>query len=278
MLVHGTPVERHRGIYVKREDLCCEAPGPPFSKMRGVIRHIRSRPEPVIGVLDTFHSKGGWAVAAACSRVGKQAVVYWPEYKADRDAGEAFKLRGSQANAETLLADLVKLPAGRSAVLYHGAKKHLQEHYGAVGAYMMPNALKLPEMVEETAAEVALTPELEFASTVVISISSGTIAAGVIRGLLDNEFNEAEEVVLHLGYTRSQKAVIQYLRDMTGEQELLTKIPLRLVDEGYQYRDAVDNSGIPFPCNSHYDAKAWNWLMREQDALPRPLLFWNIGD
>ena len=39
-LVDNTPIEKHCGIWVKREDLCCPPPGPPFSKVRGVVEHI----------------------------------------------------------------------------------------------------------------------------------------------------------------------------------------------------------------------------------------------
>ena len=74
MITNNTPVELYQAgnlrVHVKREDLCCPLPGPSFSKMRGVAAHIANRPEGVIGVLDTFHSKAGWAVSWACSRLG----------------------------------------------------------------------------------------------------------------------------------------------------------------------------------------------------------------
>jgi len=65
VIVSGTPVEQvDERIWVKREDLCCPLPGPEFAKIRGVYSHIKNRPEDVIGVLDTYHSKAGWAAKA----------------------------------------------------------------------------------------------------------------------------------------------------------------------------------------------------------------------
>ncbi len=53
-------------------------PGPSFSKIRGVVAHIKNRPESVIGVLDTYHSKAGHAVAYVCNHLGRQCVDFWP--------------------------------------------------------------------------------------------------------------------------------------------------------------------------------------------------------
>ena len=198
MLFDNTPVEIHNiggvPIHVKREDLCSPFPGPSFSKMRGVVAHIKSRPEPVIGVLDTLHSKAGWCVSYVCSKLGKKCVNYWPKYKADAfKSGNSIFPRIQQQQSALLGATLVDFPAGRSAILYHSAKRHLRENFGADG-YLMPNALKLPESITENAAEAYRTAvdqdpsgtwsgELPERGALVISISSGTVAAGVLKGL-----------------------------------------------------------------------------------------------
>src|SRR5688572_5000579 len=171
MLREGTPLEDYReeyGLWVKREDKACPPPGPPFSKTRGVYARVASRPEDLMGVLDTAHSQAGWAVARACQILGKRCVNYYPEFKHEPGPREA------QVRARDLGAELVGLPAGRSAILFHEARKRTE----ALGGYIMPNALKLDESVTETAKEV---PDQDF-DAVIIPISSGTIAAGVIRG------------------------------------------------------------------------------------------------
>lgn len=272
VLTQGTPVEEYNGILVKREDLCTlGTAGPPFSKMRGVIEHVAARRENTIGVLDTYHSQGGHAVAFACSVLGKQCVNYWPQRKADQGA----ELRPQQRAARELGAQLIELPAGRSAVLYHRAKADLGL---ADDTYMMPNALKLPEMITATAAEVMNTLEISAVERVIVSISSGTIAAGVLAGLGQAQWKGT--VILHLGYDRTPHAVMSYmgriLRTALGSESARghEHLCVRIVNEGYAYGDAVSYP-TPFPSNKYYDAKAWKWLM--ENPTDTPTLFWNIG-
>lgn len=281
MLRDNTPVEDHLqtfGLLVKREDLSCPPPGPPFSKTRGVFAHVKARPERVIGVLDTYHSQGGHAVAQACAALGKTCINYYPVRKADQFAA----LQPQQQEARALGARLVPLQAGRSAILYHQAKKDLQAQVGGA-SYMMPNALKLPEMIEETAAEVRstlLSMTLNPDTPVLISASSGTIAAGVMKG-----FRDAANVpgagmdrtfIIHMGYARSHVAVLEYMQTKAGFS--FTGIPMRLVDEGYSYGDVAKPGPDPkWPCNRFYDLKAFRWWMREGRETYGEALFWNIG-
>jgi hypothetical protein len=256
-----------RVIQVKREDMCVG--GPRFSKMRGVAEHIIRRPEDRFGVLDTFHSKAGWGTAFLCSHLGRKAVVFYPIYKDD------CGLRIQQREARKCGAELVGLTAGRSAVLYHSAKKILAEKYP--GAYMLPNALKLQESVDETANELCLTTPQEFlhGANWIVSISSGTIAAGVIKGL---ELLGAKVTVwLHMGYSRPAGSVRKYIYEKAGPNG----IPIRIVDEHYEYKDRA-KCDVPFPCNPYYDLKAWRWLRHQietgrRDFEQAQIIFWNIG-
>lgn len=139
---------------------------------------------------------------------------------------------------------------------------------------MMSNALKLQESVEETAKEV---PDQHF-DFVIIPISSGTIAAGVIRGFRDKGIHPT--YLIHLGYSRSVEAVLKYLLSKTGlcEQDFKWQV----IDEKYQYRDkARPGPNPPWPCNPYYDLKAFRWWVgigREVfGSLGKKTLFWNIG-
>lgn len=275
MCVENTPLEDHTdtlGLWVKREDMCCPG-GPNFSKTRGVFAHVRSRNEDVIGVLDTDHSQGGWAVARACQVLGKRCVNFFPLRKAD--ANFTFKQlcmgRPQWAASAELGALMTALTAGRSAILYHQSKKWLGG-YGDGTGYMMPNALKLPESVEETAKEVERS-RLPAARTVLVSASSGTIAAGVLRGLArvgwDGEF------IVHLGYSRSQQEVIRYVYDAAGAK---LRSGITVIDEGYSYADPADvGPSPPFPCNRYYDLKAFRWWLTEGRPRYGKALFWLIG-
>jgi len=279
MIKNNTPVEDYidaYGLWVKREDLCSPTPGPPFSKTRGVFAHLKKRPEHSIGVLDTFHSQAGWAVAHACSVLGKKCINFYPEYK--NDPGH----RLPQDHAKDLGAKLVGLPAGRSAVLYHGAKKHLVDYYDQ--PYMMPNALKLDETVEETAKEYLRTQAWfnskgKSFSSVLIPSSSATIASGVIKGILESKYTKGMTpiVIIHLGYSRSKDAVYKYISQKVGAD--LTELPLHIVDEGYQYKDKASQKDIKptWPCNEYYDLKAFQWWMSKGIHDFRNTLLWNIG-
>src|SRR3990167_7830623 len=120
LTVANTPVEKYRigkiPVFVKREDLCTPNPGPPFSKTRGLAAFISSSDAKQIGVLDTYHSYGGWAVAYVCKKLGRKAVVFYPEFKND----PGYRL--GQKRAEALGAEIIPLPAGRSAILYRRAR------------------------------------------------------------------------------------------------------------------------------------------------------------
>lgn len=283
MLRHNTPIEDHLrtwGLLVKREDLSCPPPGPPFSKTRGVYAHIAKRPEKVIGVLDTYHSQGGHAVAAACNLLGKKCVNYYPEYK--YEPGH----RAPQQCSRELGANLFGLPAGRSAVLYHRAKAHLATYYE--NHYMMPNALKLIEMVDETAKEVLTTLE-DYRKVddllkrpILISVSSGTIAAGVIKGYAEycsKNKNEFPSFLLHMGYSRSRFALLKYIQQKHGVEGIpLAKI--NLIDEYYSYKDTSKHISKPIPdwsCNPYYDLKAFHWWITDGRGVYREAFMWNIG-
>ena len=279
-MLHNTPWEIYtignRIVHVKREDLCCGQGGPPFSKMRGVVEHIIACGKPIIAVLDTGHSMAGWGVAWACNNLNLKCVNYFPVYVRelkDKFAGLGFDnitLRKFQKESRKLGAQLVPLGAGRSAVLYHQAKKHFVAEYGCDG-YFMPNALKLGNTVRATAKELLTTTHVNlYGGSWVISISSGTIAAGVIAGL--QRAHDAIDIYAHMGYSRSFDSAARYICSNAG----YWPDNFWLIDEGYEYKDKVDYD-CPFPCNEYYDLKAWKWLNENIDTLRDPIIFWNIG-
>lgn len=262
MLRVGTPIEDYiadLGIYVKREDLSCPHPGPPFSKARGVYAWVQKRNEKIIGVLDTSHSQAGWAVARACQVLKKKCINYYPAFKDNPGPHPA------QLKAKMLGAELMPIPAGRSSILYWKARTDCLQKSGA----MIPNALKLEESVTETALEV---PDDDF-DFVLIPASSGTIAAGVISGFADK--GRYPTFIIHLGYTRSQDEVAKYLEKMSG----VSSPNLEIIDEGYAYKDmAKPGPTPPWPCNSYYDLKTFRWWMANREGYEdKKVLMWNIG-
>jgi hypothetical protein len=263
-----TPLEFHRelGLFVKREDLCNPG-GPGFSKSRGVFAHVKAQRADTIAVLDTAHSRGGWAVAQACSVLGKRCRVFYPVRKAEGDA----PARPLQLAAARLGAELIALPAARSAILYHRVRRIIGN-----STYLMPNALKLQESVAETAAEVRRTKLPPKLGTVIVSASSGTIAAGVIRGLrLEKRWDG--RIVVHMGYRRPERAVRSYIEKMGFLFGSLGDV--EFIDEGYSYADKAKPGPVPsFPCDVYYDLKALRWWSSLEDRSGYGVaMLWNIG-
>jgi len=272
LVVSNTPWEVYKidgvPVHVKREDLCCPPPGPSFSKIRGVKAYLEEVPnDTVVGVLDTIHSKAGWGVAYVCNALGLECVDFYPVYK--HEPWET--VRPIQAKAKELGATLYPMKAWRSSVMYGRAKKILDK-MADDRALMMPNALKLQATVDATAEEVRLyTPQEWMSGTWIVSISSGTIAAGVLKGLGGND-NVC--VIAHMGYSRSSDYARKYMIDMAKGD---VPSDILIIDEGYEYTDSVKES-CPFECNKFYDLKAWKWLKGVVASIDQPVIFWNIGD
>lgn len=277
LVLRGTPWEPHRTpggaeVWVKREDLCARV-GPPFSKMRGLVEFVRARPEAVFGALDSYHSQAGWAVACACRALGRRAVVFYPEVKGEPGP------RKSQQEALAAGAEVIALPAGRSAILWYRARRRLALLYP--DALLLPNGLVLAESVAATAREVVehTAPHLVAPGVVwVVSVSSGTIAAGVARGLVRAGFRG--RLVLHLGYSRDEARLRRDLGLRAfGDAAFAFPFGVEVVDEGYAYRDRVAEVA-PFPSNEYYDRKAWRWIAGAPAQLSGAarVAFWNIGD
>jgi hypothetical protein len=261
-----------RRVWVKREDLCCPPPGPPFSKIRGVERAITAHlardfiPESV-GVVDSVHSKAGWAVAYVCREFGLPCHVYYPKLKAEVEG----YVRPYQQKAREMGAVLHALPATMSSVLFYQARKMYFDALVDYG-YFMPNGLRLRETILQTANEVCRgIPDMDVLKSEavwVVSVSSGTIAAGVASGLERLSFMGT--LVLHLGFSRSEKNLLHYVKSWAPNVRTV------VVDGGYQYAEAIQGSA-PFPCNPYYDLKAWEWLKPGIQAFRGSIVFWNIG-
>jgi hypothetical protein len=289
-LVENTPLQDYLtsyGLLVKREDLCAPPPWPPFSKTRGVYQYMKKLQHQGVntfGVLDTYHSQGGLAVAASGARRGARVINYFPVYKAEQNPHSSvpwpMKLRWQQEEALKLGADLVGLKAGRSAVLFHQAKYACEK----AGGHMYPNALKLDESVQETAKEVMFA--LQSANTVqyelmkhipwIVPSSSATLASGVALGLA-KAFTIPPKLIIHLGYSRSQEAVMRYVQSHLPSDLSVTRF-VEIIDEGYSYKDtARPGDTPPWPCNQYYDLKAFRWWQREGQKRFGKAVFWNIG-
>lgn len=272
-ILDNTPIEvyniKGHQIYVKREDLSCQAPGPSFSKVRGllpVLLRLKAEGIATVGYTETSVSMAGIGVAAFAQQLGMRAIIYDPQYKETPPLLVYHRTQWKRFGAET-----VPQKAGMAKVNYNIAKNHMRDNYER--SYLLPLGLGFPETVEGTAQEVCRTRASKQVdpATIVVAVGSGTICAGVLKGYLD------KIVYGVLCRTGNLEMKAQKIADKAGVSlGGFMGVDLRLVDPGWEYTQASQIS-CPFPCHPVYDLKAFQWLIENIDQLKPPILFWNVG-
>jgi len=275
-LIIGTPIEEYEidgvPVWVKREDLSCPLPGPPFSKMRGLYSRMKSLKDSgvkTVGYMETAVSMAGWGISYCASLLKMRAVIYEPTYK---DGIKRGLLPLHTRKWTELGAEIRPIKAQILKVNHYMAKKALYEEFGE-DAYMLELHLLSKEAVEENEAEWKRTDTDRFKS-VVINVGSGTICSGLVRSCFGNKGKRFVAV------TCAVKDVARLTEDIRVKSGVpvngLVGVPLRVVNSGYQYTEACETK-CPFPSHRYYDNKAWDWLGKNIRDLKGPVLFWNIG-
>ncbi len=275
-LLRTTPVETYtvadRPVLVKREDLCAPPGAPPFSKIRGLFVHLtklKAAGYQVVGYVETCISMAGWGVAWACEQLGLRAVIFDPQYK-QTPAVLAYHRKQWARYPVTLIPQ----QAGMARVNWNIARNQLLAQYGP-SAILLPLGLPLAESIEASAVEAARAASATPFDAVVVNVGSGTIAAGVWRGLRTGQ-GTVYGVMGRTGDVTRKQRLIERKAGVSSAG--LFKAPWRfeLIDPGWQYTDKSVHP-CPFPCHAYYDRKAWQWLCENIDAIPGQILFWNIG-
>jgi 1-aminocyclopropane-1-carboxylate deaminase/D-cysteine desulfhydrase-like pyridoxal-dependent ACC family enzyme len=275
MIRNNTPVEVYgmngQPIFVKREDLCAVPPAPPFSKIRGLHAYLKGLKDhgiKTVGYVETAISMAGWGVAWCCQDLGLRCLLFDPQYK--NKTPKLLQLH--REKWKELGAELIPQQAGRANVNYHRAKKVMPAE-----AILLPLGLPLRESVNETHKELERTLAFMLPdnrpSSVVVNVGSGTIAAGLLRGLPDN-------VALYaiMGRTGSIKNKLATIERKAGcvQGGFFGRPAIKMFDPGWEYTKPCREE-VPFPCHPYYDAKAWKWLRDNIEQVPEPIMFWNIG-
>ena len=258
--------------YVKREDLCCPKPGPPFSKVRGVLKVLQkyqNKGYSIIGYTETSISMAGWCIAWMCNELGMQAVIYNPIYKNHTPK----LLKYHRRKWEQFNAHIIPIKAGMAKVNYYICKKDMEKRYGKTHSIMLPLGLPFKETIKETLKEVKWTInnyDIDFKS-VIVNVGSGTIASGVAKGFKDKKIYG---IMGRTGNISKKRNLICKKGDFCINGFM--RIDFNLIDPGWEYTDK-SNIKVPFPCHPYYDAKAYEWMIKNIKNLEHPRLFWNIG-
>jgi hypothetical protein len=273
-----TKVQRHFinniPVWIKREDLAGPSPGPSFSKVRGLWVHMQKLKEQgvqTIGYVETPISMAGWGVAAFGNILDLHVVIFDPQYVSNNyesyPTHEYHRRQWKRFGVE-----IQPVPAGRSTVNLYIARKRMTSYPNSI---ILPLGLPLPETVEETAKQAEITIAKHHIKTIVVSVGSGTICAGILRGI--NPGVSLYGVLCRTGNIIKKKAKIYEYAGITPGGVFNDEIPkLELVDLGYNYTQREDFPA-PFPCHPYYDRKGWKWLVDNLDKLEPPVMFWNIG-
>jgi 1-aminocyclopropane-1-carboxylate deaminase/D-cysteine desulfhydrase-like pyridoxal-dependent ACC family enzyme len=270
-----TPIEIYDGVYVKRDDMCFDPPAPPFAKCRGLMRRLSTLKEQgitTIGYTETAISMAGWGVAWACKELGMRSVIFDPQYKDTLDILTFHRKQWKKFGVTT-----VPIKAGRAKVNYYISSKYLQENFKM--AVMLPLGLPFDETVNATCEEVMETWQhlSVHIKSVVCCVGSGTIAAGIWKGLTNvNAGCYLFGVMTRTGNINGKARNIEKKANLLSYGFFKSSVHLTLIDVGWKY---IEESKVkcPFPCHSYYDLKAWEWLTLNRVQLKEPILFWNIG-
>ena len=271
MLTVDTPVEKYGNIWVKREDLACPPPGPPFSKTRGLeakLLSLKADGIKVVAYCDTSVSMGGVAISYFCQQFGMTAIIFYPKYK---EGNNRENLEDHIKKWQEFGATIVPLDKPqRQKINWYRARNILLKNWS--NSFMLEQGFPYKESVNETAKQVKLLPEKLFDGTIVISVGSGVICSGVVKGLLELD----KDTPLY-GITVSPKDLDGMEKKIRiRSNDVFGTVNLKLINGGYEYTQTEDMK-VPFNCNRYYDSKAWHWLIEHEKELKEPILFWNIG-
>lgn len=278
-IISNTPIEKYQidggEIFVKREDLCSIPPLPPFAKVRGLYAHLvklKSLGISVVGYTETSISMAGVGVSVIAKELGVRAVIFNPVYKEEQEV-----LTFHRSKWKEFGADIIDIKAGMAKVNYHISRKLLLEEYGNC-AIMLPLGIPFSETVDEVAKEFIISKCDRF-KTIVICVGSGTMAAGVLKGIrLANANVDVFGVLCRMTKRLSTKRslILAHAGIVIGGDFFY------LIDFGYEYTQKVDID-CPFPSNNFYDKKAYKFLAENRkvgynkNKFKEPILFWNIG-
>ena len=281
LTVNNTPVElygyKKHEYWVKREDLACKEPGPPFAKIRGLERHLttlKERGVETVGYMDTAISMAGWGISYVCQEIGLRAVIYYPSYKSGLRYNQAQFLPLWQRFGATTVPIT---PPTRLQINIHMAKRQFKTDYPQ--GVWLEYGLRLKETVKAVEEESVRTFKQMTPKTIICSVGSGIMLAGVIRAVVNEGVGVKDiyGVLVNSGANVDKKQMDVYkYADMYNDFFTPFNFSLSLVNGRYRYEDKA-KAPTPFPCNEYYDLKAYEWMVKNMRQLKKPILFWNVG-
>jgi len=243
-------------VFVVRDDLAAPFPGPNFSKIRGLYQHLlKAKEQGVREVVsqDTSISRCGWGCSWVCAELDLTHYNVYAQRK---------EMNFYQRMSEAWGGQMVPVRGSFSSAMVAQARKILPSD-----AYWIPSGLSVPETLHE---HKALMRGLKtwLGGSVVVSVSSGTICAGLLTGV--------NGAIVYGIQSSSIRNRLGKIASKVLDAGLCGQGQLSLVDMGWEYKESVPDAP-PFPCDIYLDRKAWRWLEENIGVLKEPVVFWNIG-
>jgi 1-aminocyclopropane-1-carboxylate deaminase/D-cysteine desulfhydrase-like pyridoxal-dependent ACC family enzyme len=278
-LLSDSPTEQISDeLFVKREDLCCPEPGPPFSKMRGVIKgliNLKKSGVKRVCYMESRISMASWGLSWAAKEIGGiEVIVFVPKYK----QGTPPLLDFHRSKWESFGGQTYWLEnPTRPSIMWHKIKKIVAKEFP--GSFLIPVGMPFQETLEETCEQVKKMVLNWSFKSVVMSVGSGIITAGVLRGIRTINAN----TIVYGVSCKYHKLPIKKKLEIINRSMTINLGRFKLPTNKFVFINLNTSYGQPglgtppFPCNPFYDLKAWDWLVANRDELESPILFWNIG-
>ena len=273
--------------WVKREDTACTLPGPPSAKMRGLSRHMQMLKDTgvkTVGYMDTSVSMAGWGISYFSNLLHMQSVLFYPEYKDGYRQNQAEYV----PRWEEFGAAVCPLPhPTQHQINIHRAQRLFNDNVR--NGVWLPNGLIFKETLDAVEEEAQRTFTENVPGTIVISVGSGVMLAGVMRGLLraNVRVQAIYGILVHRDTSAGKKLTdVLNLARFSGSDtaQLFSTLPdvsdvtdeLEIIQTDYMYTQ-TPTIKCPFPCNPYYDLKAYEWMVQNYERLPKHIMLWNIG-
>lgn len=268
-IIVSTPIEQITSeLFVKREDLACPPPGPPFGKVRGlypVLQKLKEKGVEVVSYMDTSISMAGWGVSYFAKQLRMKAVIFYPQYKEFRHNQEEYIKKWHEFGAEVIPLD----KPNRQQINWYRAKKILDQKYPY--SELLPQGLPFEETIENVVDEIKKDyDKMIHFECVMVSVGSGIMLSGIVKGF--ESIGYRPEIYGIFVAPKNKENMKNKIYKHSG----VVYDKLFLIDTEYEYTDREDME-IPFPCNPYYDAKAWKFTTEYLKFFKKPILFWNTG-
>lgn len=261
---------KDKEVYVVRDDLGTPFPAPNNSKIRGlslILQKLKEDGIKTVASQDTRISRIGWGVSYLCKHMDLIHYNFYPEHP---------KIPFYQKMSAHFGGKIIPLHGTFSSGFRAMAKRWLAKNQ--IEAYFLPIGMSSEESVYATSLALCELDLNILGGSIVVSISSGTIATGVAYGCLRANHRTKIYGVLSSSFGNRMNKIQRLLSstEQKYSEILYHKHNLELINLKYKYRQQ-EPLAPPFPCDLYLDRKAWKFLVDNVEKLPEPIVFWNIG-